>query len=247
MSLDACAAQVARGDPDRFAAAMTAPLPARGDLMALYAFNLEVARAPWVTEEPLIAEMRLQWWADAVEEIYAGAPPRAHEVVAPLADAVRRADLPRAPLDAAIAARREDIGVTPPVDLWAYLRATGGGLAVLAGRTLGARAEHDTALEGHGAVIAAAGYLGAVPQIRARGRSVFVPGVHGPQADLAREALAQRADLIPIHRLPRRLRPALLHGWAAARILRRVAGGQAMPEAAARGPRFLWAALTGRF
>ncbi len=67
MSLAACAALVERGDPDRFLAVMAAPAWARARLFPLYAFNLEVARAPWVTEEPMIAEMRLQWWRDVVE------------------------------------------------------------------------------------------------------------------------------------------------------------------------------------
>ena len=70
MSIDACAALVRRGDPDRFRAAMTAAPDQRGRLMVLYAFNLEVARAPWVASEPMLAEMRLQWWADAIAEIY---------------------------------------------------------------------------------------------------------------------------------------------------------------------------------
>jgi hypothetical protein len=66
MTLDACAALVERGDPDRFAAAMAAPPAARAKLFPLYAFNLEVARAPWVSKEAMIAEMRLQWWRDVV-------------------------------------------------------------------------------------------------------------------------------------------------------------------------------------
>ena len=44
----ACAALVERGDPGRFRATMAAPLAARRVLFPLYAFNLEVARAPWV-------------------------------------------------------------------------------------------------------------------------------------------------------------------------------------------------------
>ena len=66
MTLAACAAMVARGDPDRFLAVMAAPVTVRARLLPLYAFNLEVARAPWVTDEALIAEMRLQWWRDVV-------------------------------------------------------------------------------------------------------------------------------------------------------------------------------------
>ncbi|MCB1311397.1 MAG: squalene/phytoene synthase family protein, partial [Sedimentitalea sp.] len=64
--LDACAGLVQRGDLERFMATMAAPVAARRVLFPLYAFNLEVARAPWVTQEPVIAEMRLQWWRDAL-------------------------------------------------------------------------------------------------------------------------------------------------------------------------------------
>jgi phytoene synthase len=107
MSLQACADLVARGDPDRFRAAMATPPEARAVLFPLYAFNLEVSRAPWVTEEPMIAEMRLQFWRDVAEEIGQGARPRAHEVCAPLAAVVRAED--GALLDGLVAARRWDI------------------------------------------------------------------------------------------------------------------------------------------
>ena len=81
----ACAGLVARGDADRFLAVMAASPPARDVLFPIYAFNVEVARAPWVTEESMIAEMRLQWWRDAVDEIGAHGAVRKHEVVTPLA------------------------------------------------------------------------------------------------------------------------------------------------------------------
>ncbi|MFQ5437406.1 MAG: squalene/phytoene synthase family protein, partial [Paracoccaceae bacterium] len=81
MSMDACAAIVARGDPDRFLAAMSAPLWARERLLPLYAFNVEVARAPWVTSEPRLAEMRLAWWRGEVVKIGSGAGRFDHEVL----------------------------------------------------------------------------------------------------------------------------------------------------------------------
>ena len=91
--LIACAQLVEKGDPDRFTATMAAPVEARKVLFPIYAFNVEVAGAPWFTEEAMIAEMRLQWWRDAVEEIGEGKPPRAHEVVGPLAEVMGRADI----------------------------------------------------------------------------------------------------------------------------------------------------------
>ena len=64
---------------------MAAPVAAREKLFPIYAFNVEVARAPWVASEPMIGEMRLQWWRDALEEIAEGKGVRQHEVTTPLA------------------------------------------------------------------------------------------------------------------------------------------------------------------
>ena len=105
--LNACAALVERADPGRFRAAMAAPVAARRVLFPLYAFNVEVARAPWVTQEPMIAEMRLQWWRDVCEEIAEGREVRRHEVATPLSGVIG-ADEARL-LDELVAARRWDI------------------------------------------------------------------------------------------------------------------------------------------
>ena len=80
----ACARMVQRGDIVRFRSVMAAPLYARPTLFSIYAFNLETSRAPWVSKEPAIAEIRLQWWYDALEEISKKQSLRRHEVVSPL-------------------------------------------------------------------------------------------------------------------------------------------------------------------
>ena len=139
MSLDACAALVERGDPDRFAAMMAAPVSARAVLVVLYAFNLEVARAPWVTKEPMIAEMRLQWWRDVLAEAVAGKR-RAHEVAGPLADLIAARGVDVAVLDRLVEARRWDVYTDPFEDAAAfdaYLEDTAAGLTVAVARWKG--------------------------------------------------------------------------------------------------------------
>lgn len=84
MSLQACADIVHRADPARWRAAMAAPLHARKVMLPIYAANSEMSRAPWVTQEPVIAMMRLQWWRDALAELNKGTP-RRHEVIDALA------------------------------------------------------------------------------------------------------------------------------------------------------------------
>ncbi|MFN3972614.1 MAG: squalene/phytoene synthase family protein, partial [Gemmobacter sp.] len=172
MSLDACAALVAQGDPDRFAAVMAAPVAARARLLPLYAFNLEVARAPWVTAEPVIAEMRLQWWRDVIENAASGAA-RAHEVAGPLHDLIREAGLPLPVLDRLVAARRWDAWAEPFEDdtaLDSYLDDTGGGLMWLAAKATGAPDAARGPARELGRALAMANWLRAAAALMARGR-----------------------------------------------------------------------------
>jgi 15-cis-phytoene synthase len=76
MGNDAAAEEVVRvaaraGEPDRYVAALLAPRRVRADLVALAAFLSEASRAVAVASEPMIGEIRLQWWRDAIT---AGAP-----------------------------------------------------------------------------------------------------------------------------------------------------------------------------
>ena len=91
----ACARLLERGDPERFRAIMATPLGVRKTLFPIFAFNLEVACAPWVTKEPLIAEMRLQWWQDVLSEISDGRAVRRHEVATPLASSLTPGHAPQ--------------------------------------------------------------------------------------------------------------------------------------------------------
>lgn len=249
MSLDACAALVARGDPERFSSVMAAPLAARKRLLPLYAFHLEVARAPWVTQEPLIAEMRLQWWRVVVAEPTA----RAHEVAAPLHDLIADARLPIGVFDQMIAARSWDVYAEPHADdagLAAYLEATGAGLMWLAVLALGGRAEAP--VRAFGWASALANYLRAVPELLARGKQPLPD-----DSDAALRALADEGLRRIGHARTARIgvgRPALLAGWQAEALLRQVRndpqrvldGAMGLSEFTKRR-RLAWQALTGRY
>ena len=173
--LAACAALLHRGDPERFRAAMAAPVTLRRMLLPLYAFNLEVARAPWATAEPLIAEMRLQWWRDALDEIVRGGAVRRHEVVTPLAAALDARAATE--LGALVEARRADVHGEPFASLdalRAYLGATTGALLWTAARLAGATDE--AGWRDAGRAQGAAAYLAAVPDLAAKGRAPLPGG-----------------------------------------------------------------------
>jgi phytoene/squalene synthetase len=254
VTVAACAALVERGDPDRFLAVMAAPPHVRAQLFPLYAFNLEVARAPWVTEEPLIAEMRLQWWRDVVANAASGAA-RAHEVAGPLHDLIGDFGLPVEVMDRLIAARRWDIHREPHADLAAletYLEESGAGLMWLAARAMGAPDSAEAAVRDFGWATAAAGFLRAVADLRARGRQPLPDGVSSDA--LARIGLGRLERARAARKsIPRAATPAMLPGWQAAGLLRLAAmdparvdeGSLALSEFARRGG-LIRAALTGR-
>ena len=65
---DHCRIQCRTYDYDRYFAAVTAPADIRRGLLALYAFNYEIASIRERVSETLIGEMRLQWWRDTISE-----------------------------------------------------------------------------------------------------------------------------------------------------------------------------------
>ncbi|MDF1854332.1 squalene/phytoene synthase family protein [Pseudooceanicola sp.] len=193
--LTACAALVERADPHRFRAVMAAPLAARPTLFALYAFNVEVSRAPWVTGEALIAEMRLQWWHDALEEIASGGNVRRHEVVTPLAAVLDPAAAEL--LTGLVSARRADIEAAPFDDteaLLAYLDATSGHLLWAAAGALGATAASEATVRDAALALGLANWLRAIPALEAAGKQPLPDGRPEAVADLARLGLARLAQ-----------------------------------------------------
>lgn len=233
MTLDACAALVERGDPDRFATMMAAPVAARGAMAVLYAFNLEIARAPWVSKEPLIAEMRLQFWRDVVADAATGKT-RAHEVAGPLAALIRDRGLPPDLLDRMVEARRADIypdGFADQAAMDAYLEDTGAGLMWAVALALGAQPQAEAAVRAFGHAAALVAWLRAVPELEARGRQPLVDGRPAAVAGLARAALA-RLDRDGAGRPSGLPRAALLPAHATRALLRQIA---AEPQRVADG------------
>jgi phytoene synthase len=95
--------QIRRVDPDRWLTSrFVGNAAARGDLIALYAYDHELARARRIASTPLMAEIRLTWWREALDEIYEGRPVRRHPTAEALAATVRRRNLLREPLEAMI-------------------------------------------------------------------------------------------------------------------------------------------------
>lgn len=231
MTLSYCAGQVRAHDRDRYLTATLAPADRREALFALYAFNLEIARTREVISEPMVGQIRLQWWREAIDGAYAD-DPRAHEVVRPLAAAVHDFDLSRVHFERLIEAREFDLGEAPPAsldELTIYAEATSSSVMQLALEILGAGSEAASDAAHHAGIAwALSGLLRAVV-FHARAKRQYLP------ADLMHEAGADPNDLFELRGSPalaevaRRIADHARDHLRRARLLRREVPRAALP------------------
>jgi len=103
-----------RADPDRRMATLFAPRTIRRRLIALYAFNDELARIRDRVTEPMLGDLRLAWWREVVEEIYdPDAEVRGHEAALGLSHAFSSGAPPRVWIDRMINVRARDLDAEP--------------------------------------------------------------------------------------------------------------------------------------
>ena len=175
-------------DPARFRVARLARAPLRDALLLLYAFNAEVVHAAWGTQEPALAEIRLQYWFDQVEALFGGKPTDNHPVLNALARAEWLQWQARSDFLGLIDARRWDVWRDPFADtdaLLAYLHATGGNLMAMGARVVRMSDHYDGVIRRYGRAAALAAFFAAVPALKACGRQ--------PLPDESPEALAALA------------------------------------------------------
>lgn len=222
-------------DRDRYLAALYAPEDKRPALLALYAFNAEIAAIRDRVSEPMPGEIRLQWWRDVIasgtKELGAG-----HPLATALMTAIETYRLPIAAFDNYLEARIFDLYDDPMpsrTDLEGYCGETASALIQLSALVLDAEeAPKHAELSGHaGCAQAIAGLLRLLPVHRRRGqcyvpRDILAAAGQTPEefvagADVAKSSVAVQA-MIALARehlrafergakaLPQSLRPAFL-------------------------------------
>ena len=228
-------ALVRRVDPDRWLSSRFIADPkARADVIALYAFNYELARVAGGVSNALMGEIRLTWWREAMEEVAAGQPARKHPTVA----AVTAAGYPLAALAEMAEARMADLDAAPFADeaqVLAYVDATAGAVMMLAAWRL------DPKVDPHAVKNAARAY-GLAGLWRLKRAGVDRLPADWTQADVrhrVREALAKaRSELkdLPIAAFPAAAPAALAIAQT---------GGRELGELETRA-RLTWAVALGR-
>ncbi|MEP0322948.1 phytoene/squalene synthase family protein [Bauldia litoralis] len=173
MSMDAsahCAAIVRAGNRDRYLADLFAPEAVRPHLLALHAFDVEVATVRDKVKEPMLGEIRLEWWRQALRGDHGGQP-----VAAALAETIARFNLPIGAFDNLLQARIFDLYDDPmPTvgDLEGYAGDTASAIIQLTAIILAGGKEPGSAEAAGlaGVALAVTGILANLPASAARGQ-----------------------------------------------------------------------------
>jgi len=120
---------------DRYVAALLSPAGVRDDLVVWAGVVGEIERIPFLVSEPMLGEIRLQWWRDWLDGLGpVGDNPQTHTqsgnpLADAMADAIERHQLPRQLIFALLEARISDLYADPfdnVAEFDAYLCATEG-------------------------------------------------------------------------------------------------------------------------
>ncbi|MBI3702126.1 MAG: squalene/phytoene synthase family protein [Afipia sp.] len=173
-----CAQLVRARDFTSYAAALFAPVEFRRGLLALGAFNAEVAQVRDHVTQAIAGEMRLQWWRDVIEGKSAG-DAAGNPVASELLRAIERYSLSRETLVRLIDAHVFDVYDDPMPDmaaLEAHCRDTAGTLYEMRTKILGAEsADVSRAADHAGIAEGLTQIMMALPRHAAR-RQLYLPG-----------------------------------------------------------------------
>ncbi len=132
---------IQRFDRDRYLCSLFAPEKERKALHSIYALNLELAKIPEITNEHMIRLIRLQWWREAIEEIFDNKI-RKHEVVEALADVIKNYQLQKDELLKIIDGREDDIeNINNLNEIIKYVDSTAGDITVISAKILKSKNE----------------------------------------------------------------------------------------------------------
>jgi phytoene synthase len=157
---EAAADLVKLRDRDRYWSTLFARPSRRHGLLALYAFNAALVHIVGSVSEPMVGQIRLQWWRDAID-LAAPGTKTGHPVADALTAVILEQNLPKARFIELVDAHTPELLGDPPADIQALkaaLHATEGTVFELAASILSDSS--DAGGNGNEAMRKAAGHAG---------------------------------------------------------------------------------------
>jgi 15-cis-phytoene synthase len=172
-----CAELVRSHDFGRYASTLFLPPAQRRALLAIYAFNVEIARVRELVSQPLPGEMRLQWWTDMLAGAGHGGV-EGNPVAAELKLAIQNCRLPVERLSRLIDEHQFDLYNDPMPTMAAlegYLNDTSSALFSLAAGVAGWQLPEIEHLARHAGLAQGMAQVMAALPLDASRRQLFVP------------------------------------------------------------------------
>ncbi|GLQ07459.1 phytoene/squalene synthase family protein [Sneathiella chinensis] len=194
-NLSTSAAEVRRYDYDRWLVSLFSPPEKRDAIHAVLAFNAEIARIRETVSEPLLGDIRLQWWRDTLQGLKKGEH-KAHPVAEALDHTARQQPLDYDLMLDMVDVRARDLDPSPilnDAELLAYADGTGGAvqrliLQVVAGTSPASSVVEAASLAGR--AFALLGIIRAIP-FHARHDLVLLPTERLQETGMSRYTLLQ--------------------------------------------------------
>jgi phytoene synthase len=172
-----CADLVRAYDFERYASTLFVSADSRRALLALYAFNVEIARVREQISQPLPGEIRLQWWTDMLAGAGHGGV-EGNPVAAELMRAIQTHGLPVEQLSRLVDEHQFDLYNDPMPSmaaLEAYVYDTSSALFALGVRIMGRQSEATDHLARHAGLAQGFARVIATLPLDAARRQLFVP------------------------------------------------------------------------
>ena len=193
-----CAELVRHNDKDRFLASLFAPSEERIFLLALYAFDIETAKVREAVQDPMVGNIRLQWWHEAMAGLR-NEEADAHPVLTALMCAVDIAGGgDRSLLTRAVEARQAELYGTPAVDAAASVLMVGS-------RFLGVKGDGSSIAQDAATALTLAG----IPEKQDEAREAYL----GFRANAHKIPRAAKPAFLPLSLVPLRLKNANPAQW----------------------------------
>ncbi len=196
LETEAAANLVRSRDRERYWCALFARAPDRQGLLALYAFDAELSHIAAAVREPMVGQIRLQWWRDAID-LAAPGTRTGNPVADALAAAILEYNLPKARLIGMVDGHVPEVCGDAPAGMQALrlsLREGEGALFELAAVILGDRSEGaSNAAEHAGHAWGLTQRLRTIPLQASRRRLLLPPSYFEGRGAVLAELYAGRA------------------------------------------------------
>jgi len=188
--LSLCAQEVRRHDWDRYLFTLFAPADVREDLFTILAFNTEIARIPDMVSEPLLGQIRLQWWQDSINKIYAGSSDgiQGHYIFEHIPRVILGRGLSKSLFDQLFEARASEFSRSPPKNeqaLLDYVFGTSAALNILLLETIGEKNGFEDKAAEVGIAWGLTGLIRALPSLAKQGRFPLPISLIAPDQNLS--------------------------------------------------------------